>query len=227
MTDPNHIIRTINQAETAALELRSAARAPRKNTSSDYITGSPTEAPAPLSLDLFDQAELIHYCIQGWAIITEEEQEDPLPRDETTDLARYLREHALWIAEQPWANDLTTELQDHAHSAEGMLGLLPKRIPLPTPCECGQPQWGYPGEGEGGISVECLNGHARTIHQAAVTAARASIRGAQRVLGISRVTIRDALASGKVENHGTEHRPIVDTQEIETYLTERLRTHSL
>lgn len=227
MIDANFIISTINAAETATHELRDAARLPRKATSSDYITGSPTEAAAPLSLDLFDQAELIHYCLQGWSVITQEEQGDPLPQDETVNLSRYLREHALWIAEQPWADDLVSELRDHAHSAEGMLGLLPKRIPLPTPCECGEQRWGYPGEGEGGISVECLNGHVRTVHQAVGTAARVSIRGAQRVLGISRVTVRDALSSGKVENHGTEHRPIVDTHEIETYLTERLRTHSL
>lgn len=224
MIDDQHVSRAINRAEEAAAALREAARH-RTRGSGDYITGTP-EAPTPLRLDLFDQAEQIHYCIQGWARMVEEETADPLPADQTATLALYLRQHAGWIAEQAWADELVLELRDETHTAEGMLGTLPRRIPLPTPCECGQEQWGYPGEGEGGMAVECVNGHVRTLHQAS-GGARVSIRGAQRVLGIGRVTIREALASGMVQNHGTEHRPILDTREVETYLRERLRTHKV
>lgn len=220
------ITSAITAAETAAHELRHAARRQNRATG-EPVTGSSPESPAPINLNLFDQAELIHYCLQGWATIVHEEQGDPLPRDETPAMAAYLRDHADWAAQQSWADDLVTELRDHTHTAEGMLGLLPKRIPVPTPCgNCGDQQWAYPGDGEGGMTLECTQGHVTAMRHV-TGSTRVSIRGAQRILGIRRETIREALASGEVVNHGTETRPIIDTQAVEAYLTQRLRTHSL
>lgn len=224
--DAQTITQAVTTAETATHELRHAARRQNRRAG-DPVTGSSPESPAPINLNLFDQAELIHYCLQGWAVITHEEQGDPLPADETPAMAGYLRLHAPWAAQQPWADDLVTELRDHAHTAEGMLGLLPRRIPVPEACKCcGHQQWAYPGDGEGGMILECVLGHVTAMRHV-VGSTRVSIRGAQRILGIRRETIREALASGEVVNHGTDTRPIVDTQAIETYLTGRLRTHSL
>lgn len=225
MTEPTIVTRAINDAADAARMLRIAARMPSKSAS-EPVTGGPAEAPAPINLNLFDHAEMIHYCIQGWAKICGEEQGDPLPADETEPLAQHLVQRVAWVAGQSWADDLVTELRDHVHTAEGMLGLLPRRIPVPDPCHCGYQQWAFPGEGEGGMVLECGQGHVTAIRHV-VGAVRVSIRGAQRILGIRRETIREALASGDLVNHGTETRPIVDTQAVKTYLTERLRTHSL
>lgn len=226
MTDPNIVIRAINDATDAASALRAAARSPRKGAG-EPVSGGPIEAPAPISLDLFDQAELIHYCIQGWAKICEEEQGDPLPADETPTLAQHLLQRTGWVSEQPWADDLVSELKDHAHTAEGMLGLLPRRIPLPTPCECGAQRWGFPDQGQGGMQVECADGHAVTLAQASTSPALVSIRGAQRALGIRRTTIIEAVRAQLVVNHGTATRPLVNTRELATYLTGRLGNHSL
>lgn len=218
MIDANLIIRTVHAANDAAYALREAARL-HGNSSGDYITGSRPEAPAPIRLDLFDQAELIHYQLQGWARICEEEHGAALPADETSELARFLREESLWIADQPWAEDMVSELRDEVHTAEGKLGTLPKRIALPTPCECGQRRWGYLHEGQGGMHVECADGHAQTLDQAAGDQrALVSIRGAQRVFGIRRTTISEAVREDRVVNHGTEDRPLVDTFEMRAYL---------
>lgn len=223
MTDAQAVIRAIHAARDAVAALRDASRRPRR--SAGERVGGTQELKVPLSLELFDQAELIHYCIQGWARVLEEEQGDPLPIDDTRRLTDYLEQHAAWIATRAWADDLVLELRDHVHTAEGMLGLLPKRLPIPEPCECGSRQWAYP-EGEGGMDLECDRGHVKAMRHV-VGSTRVSIRGAQRILGIRRETIREALASGEVVNHGTETRPIIDTQALEAYLTNRLRTHSL
>lgn len=222
MTDPNIVIRAVNTARDSALALREAART-RRRGHSEPVTGSAPDAPAPLNLDMFDQAEMIHYCVQGWARIVEEDQGDPLPADDTAALATYLLHHTGWISEQDWAEDMVSELRDHTHTAEGMLGTLPRRIPLPTPCECGAQRWGFPVEGQGGMIVECAQGHAVTLAQAGGSPTLVSIRGAQKVLGIRRTDISDAVRTGQVTNHGTEDRPLVNTQEIEEVLRDRLR----
>ena len=224
-TDGTAIIRAINGAQQAVNALREAARTPRRATG-ENVQGT-REPSAPLALELFDQAELIHYCLQGWARILEEEHGDPLPADQTDAMALYLRQHTGWIAEQPWADDLVLELRDHVHVAEGMLGLLPRRMAIPTPCECGAQRWGYPGEGQGGMLVECAEGHAVSLADAAGSPALVSIRGAQRAFGIRRATIIQAVADEAVCNHGTQTRPLVDTREIAAYLRNRLGNHNL
>lgn len=225
MTDGNAIIRAVERARQAVEALREASRTPRKGAG-ERVQATRDPA-APLALELFDQAELIHYSLQGWARIVEEEQGDPLPPDQTDAMALYLRQHTGWISAQPWADEMVLELRDHVHTAEGMLGLLPRRMAIPTPCHCGAARWGYPGEGQGGMLVECSEGHAVSLADAAGGPALVSIRGAQRALGIRRATITQAVADEAICNHGTATRPLVDTQEIAAYLRERLGNRNL
>ena len=193
--DAQHVIRTVNRADAAARLLRITARTPRSNTG-ERVKGAGPDSPAPLSLDLMDQAELMHYCLHGWARITEEEHGDPMPPDVTEDMARYLREHALWIAEQPWAEDLVLELRDHVHTAKGMLGLLTPRTLLPEPCRhCSERQWVYR---ETPPVVRCRQGHESPLGEHLQPRGVETVTHAQAawVLGITRQAIGMAVKRG-------------------------------
>ena len=193
--DAQNIIRTINRADGATRLLRITART-LPSTAGERVGGTSPDAPAPLSLDLLDQAELMHHCLRGWARITEEEHGTPLPPDQTEQTARYLLEHATWITEQTWAEDLVLELRDHIHTAKGMLGLLTPRTLLPEPCrECSERQWVYR---ETPPVVRCRQGHESPLGEHLQSREVETVTHAQAawVLGITRQAIGMAIKRG-------------------------------
>ncbi|WP_058234128.1 helix-turn-helix domain-containing protein [Devriesea agamarum] len=198
--DAQHIIKVIVRAEECALTLRDAARSKRKMIG-ERVNGTTYESSAPIDLNLFDQAEMIHYCLQGWARIVEEEYGSTLPRDDTEELGLYLRRHATWIAVQAWTEDMVLELRDHAHMAEGMLGTLPRRTLVPTPCGCGAQQWVYPDDG---WIVRCRAGHESKVaeHAQDADSKRLTIAQTSKLLGVSRRTIGRMIERGELQAEG-------------------------
>lgn len=224
MIDAQAIIRTVNRAEEAWSAL-CGATGDRPQAAPGPRAPSP-EPQVPINVAAVDQAETLRQQITGWARILEEESGEMAPALDVPHAARHLAMHAVWVAGSGWALDLVEELRTSTRQAHAMLGALPRRTPIAKPCECGARLWAYLDGGQGAMRVECDEGHVMTASQAE-GAALVSVRGAQRILGIRRTTISEAVRSGAVTNHGSEARPVVDTREIEQYLRERLGDRSV
>lgn len=154
MIDVNHAIRTIRQAEEVHKILEGMKRHQRA------ITGPKVQTSAsrtPVDLGMLDLADDIKASLQGWARLVEEETGETL--DDLRDMdvvGQWLRVRATWIAGANWAEDMLSELSGHTRRAIGMLGLLPARMQMPEPCDCGAEQWLYH---ERPPFVRCKAGH--------------------------------------------------------------------
>lgn len=161
MTDAQSIIRAVNRAEEVHFILSGMSRTKRR--SSDGGPASTAESPAPLAIELLDQAEDIRHSVIGWATVIHEEKHDPLPRDDVPAWTLWLRERAIWITSRPWAEDMRDELTDRTRRGIAMLGLFPRRTRLPEECQCGAPQWVYH---EDIAWTLCSDGHIASLAEA-------------------------------------------------------------
>lgn len=154
MIDVNHAIRTIRQAEEVHKVLEGMKRHQRTTGNLGIQSSS---RGTPIDLGMLDLADDIKASLQGWARIVEEETEEPLQDLRDMDVVgQWLRVRATWIAGADWAEDMLAELSGHTRRAIGMLGLLPSRMRMPEPCDCGAEQWLYH---ERPPFVRCKAGH--------------------------------------------------------------------
>lgn len=201
MTDAQSLIRAVNRAEEAHFILTGMSRTKRRGDSSG--PAGTAESPEPISLDMLDMAEEIRASLIGWARIVHEETSDPLPRDDMPAWALYLREHALWIASTPWADDATDEIRDRGTRGIAMLGLFPRRTRLPEPCQCGRPQWVYH---EDIAWTLCADGHVASLADALpLTVRTLSCAEAAMILGTTARTIERWVADGELS--AASHHP--------------------
>lgn len=221
MIDAQAVIKAINAATEAVtalretLDTRTPAGRPAKNAA----------PPAPVDLGKLSHIHLIESQIAGWMRVTEDETGDPLDTETST----YLLRHAGFIAAQRWAPDMIEELRDSARKAVGMTGSLPRRSKIGTTCQCGAERHLYYRDGDRAThEVICRNGHVSTAADAMQgKTAKVSLRGAERLLGVRRQTLTDAIRNDALRNHGTETRPLVDTEEVQAYLRARLMAHNM
>lgn len=193
MTDANHVIRAINQAEEVhdGLNVRGDLRSHNGPSSAGA-----SESRPPVDLGMLDLARDIEKLIQLWTRLVHEESGDELPADTITGQARYMRERAIWIAGAEWAPDMIDELESVARKGVGMLGMLPPRSPLPEPCNvCGAQQWIYH---ERPPIVRCREEHESQLveHMQGRGAETVTHAEAAWVLGIKRRAVGMAIKRG-------------------------------
>lgn len=194
MTDAQHIIRTINQAEDVHAILIGMSRIKRRAEQLGVQDGS--TPGVPVNLDLLDQAEEIRASILGWTQLLHEEQGDPPPASNVPAWALHLRERALWITGAAWAEDMLAELHDRTSRGIAMLGLYPKRTKLPESCECGATQWVYH---EDVAWTQCADGHIASLAEALPANTRTlSCTEAAMILGVTTRTVERWVEERKI-----------------------------
>ena len=191
--DGQAVIRAVNRAEDIRGILAGMARIPRRQTGG----AGGIDPGAPIDLGMMDLADSIQHSIQQWALLLHEEQGDPLPADRTADLARFLREHAIWIAGGEWVVDLVEELRGFYQRGIGMLKLLPARTRMPEPCECGKGLWVIH---ERPPIVRCDGGHVSSIASHLQARGTESVTQAQAawVLGCTAHNVSQRLKRGSL-----------------------------
>lgn len=195
MTDAQSIIRAVNRAEDVHFILTGMSRTKRRG-SNDGGPPSTAESPAPLALELLDQAEDIRHSMTGWATIIHEEKRDPLPRDDMAAWTLWIRERAIWITGQPWADDMRDELADRTQRGIAMLGLFPRRTRLPEACQCGAAQWVYH---EDIAWTLCSAGHIASLAEALpIDGPLLSCTEVAMILGVSARTIERWVADREI-----------------------------
>lgn len=221
MIDAQDVIKAINAATNALDTLRETldARAPKGRS------GKNAAPPAPVDLGKLSHIHLIESQLAGWMQVVEEDSGEPLDAD----VHIYLLRRAGFIAAQDWALDMVDELRESARKAVGMTGALPRRSKVGSACECGAERHLYYRDGDRAAhEVICRNGHVSTAAEAMQgKAAKVSLRGAEKLLGVRRQMLTAAIREGGLSNHGSEARPLVDTEEVQAYLRARLVAHSM
>lgn len=204
MTEAQEIIRAVNRAEEVHFVLAGMSRIQRAAANGPVVDCSRDPA-APLDLGMLALAQEIADSIQGWARLTHEEQGDPLPRDETTALALYMRQRAIWIAGAEWAPVMLDELEDRYRRGFGMLGMLPRRTKVPEPCECGADQWVYHEEV---AFVRCAGGHLSSLadHAYSGEAETFTVTQVARMTGMARSSIGFMIDRGDLHAEGRPPR---------------------
>ncbi|WP_152353310.1 helix-turn-helix domain-containing protein [Brachybacterium subflavum] len=212
MTDAQSVIRAVNRAEEVHFILEGMKRVKLSHHGPTVDTSGPPSAP--VNLGMLDLAEDIRASLQGWSQLVNEEQGDPYPRDETTALALFLRQHAIWIADGTWATDMVEELEGMNQRAIGMLGMLPRRTKIPEHCECGAEQWVYH---ESVAFVRCADGHVASLadHAYAADTEGFSVTQVARILGVSRSTIGRMIDRGDL--HAEGRPPVVPRHALQQF----------
>lgn len=161
MTDAQHIIRTINQAEDAHYILTGMARHQTGSGDSLGITTSPTPG-APLNLTMHDLAVDIAGILRDIALELADITGDWPDSLDASGAALFARQRATHLPlDRPGPIENIDLLEDRYRAATGVLGLLPKRTRMPDePCDCGADQWLYR---ERPPFVRCNNGHISEI----------------------------------------------------------------
>lgn len=207
MTDINATIRTIRQAEEVHKILEGMKRHQRATGNLGIQSSS---RGTPIDLGMLDLADDIKASLQGWARLVEEETEEPLQDLRDMDVVgQWLRERAEWIAGADWAEDMLSELSGHTRRAIGMLGLLPARMRMPEPCDCGAEQWLYH---ERPPFVRCRAGHLSGIvsHLQGRGVESVSQMQAAWVLGCSQSSVARRIKRGEL-HPGTRGGVMVDS----------------
>ena len=207
MTDINAVIRTIRQAEEVHKILEGMKRHQRTSNGPRAQTST---IGTPIDLGMLDLADDIKASLQGWARLVEEETEEPLQDLRDMDVVgQWLRVRATWIAGATWAEDMLSELSGHTRRAIGMLGLLPARMRMPEPCDCGAEQWLYH---ERPPFVRCKAGHLSGIvsHLQGRGVESVSQMQAAWVLGCSQSSVARRIKRGEL-HPGTKGGVMVDS----------------
>lgn len=200
MTEVQAVIRAVNRAEEVHFILDGMSRLGRSRPSGPAVDISP-EPGAPIDLSMHDLASDLRAKFQGWAQLLSEEQGDPLPADEVTSHALFLRQHAIWIAGAEWAEVMIDELREDTRRGVGMLGMLPRRTKVPEPCECGADQWVYH---EDVAFVRCADGHLASLadHAYSGEAETFTVSQVARMTGMARSTIGYMIDRGDLHAEG-------------------------
>lgn len=192
--DPQHVTRTIAQAEEAWFILQGMARAQTSGPQGPKVTTSSTPG-TPLNLTMHDLAVDIAATLQELALdIAEATGEWPDSLD-ATGAAAYARKWAEHITGHEGREDVLRTLTEHVQRATGVLGMHPRRTRVPEPCECGHEQWVYH---EHVAYVRCKGGHLSSLadHAYAAGAGHFTIGQAARILGVSDRTVGRLLERG-------------------------------
>lgn len=163
MTDPNRLLRLLADIETALHALgRQPAR--REIGSHARTPGKPGSRP-PASIEVIDARTEIPAQLRSWARLVWEERDAQATTDAQLDtgpvddsdraVIAWLRTRAAWIAAQPWADELHTELRAQRARLQRLPGSpLWAEVTDTTPCtQCdgwvitrlrdiaGRPEW--------------------------------------------------------------------------------------
>jgi hypothetical protein len=80
----------------------------------ERVSGSSGSVGISLDPVAADERNTVRVVLAGWCRVVAEERGVHLPQDTTVGMAMYLRTHADWLARQPYASDVSAELDDAA-----------------------------------------------------------------------------------------------------------------
>lgn len=195
MTEAQEVIRAVNRAEEVleGLKVRGELR-----TSPGGLAATPATSRPPVDLAMMDLAHHIEQLFHGWARLLHEDAGVELPNGNHL-VPDWLRTYRDQIAQAGWAPDMVDELEAAARKGIGMLGLLPKRTPLPEPCAiCESRQWVYH---ERPPFVRCQQEHESQLVEHLQGRGTEVITHADAawILGVGRTAITMAIARGLLD----------------------------